>query len=203
MTGLATIARTIGEAGAHLIAHYGNDRAGAIETTASIDAERLKIIGADLKDAKAVDRLWQESLDWRGRIDVVINNAAVMRLSGGIEDESDTWDAVWDEATSGDATVLKSYAAFRAYLLQCEDAWDIGGVLCIPDRPAGAAGRLVVDEPTDLPEGTEIELLPLDPGDWLDEADRAALHKALRDSEEDVNAGRLVDADVVLRSGLS
>jgi len=25
--------------------------------------------------------------------------------------------------------------------------------------------RLVVDEPTDLPEGTEIELLPLDPGD--------------------------------------
>ena len=35
------------------------------------------------------------------------------------------------------------------------------------------AGRLVVDEPTDLPEGTEIELLPLDPGDWLDEDDRA------------------------------
>jgi hypothetical protein len=61
------------------------------------------------------------------------------------------------------------------------------------------AGRLVVDEPTDLPEGTEIELLPLDPGDWLDEEGRAALHKALRDSEEDVRAGRLVDADTVLR----
>ena len=61
------------------------------------------------------------------------------------------------------------------------------------------AGRLVVDEPTDLPEGTEIELLPLDPGDWLDEGDRAALHKALRDSEEDVKAGRLVDAETVLR----
>ena len=29
------------------------------------------------------------------------------------------------------------------------------------------AGRLVVDEPTDLPEGTEVELLALDPGDWL------------------------------------
>ena len=41
------------------------------------------------------------------------------------------------------------------------------------------AGRLVVDEPTDLPEGMEIELLPLDPGDWLDEEDRAALHKVL------------------------
>lgn len=60
-------------------------------------------------------------------------------------------------------------------------------------------GRLVVDEPTELPEGTEIELVPLDPGDWLDEPDRAALHQALKDSAEDVKVGRLVDADVVLR----
>jgi hypothetical protein len=59
-------------------------------------------------------------------------------------------------------------------------------------------GRLIVDEPTDLPEGTEIELLPLDPGDWLDEGARAVLHQALIDSEEDVKAGRLVDADAVL-----
>jgi len=61
------------------------------------------------------------------------------------------------------------------------------------------AGRLVVDEPTDLPEGTVVELLPLDPGDWLDDEDRAALHEALRASEDDVNAGRLVDADAILR----
>jgi hypothetical protein len=61
------------------------------------------------------------------------------------------------------------------------------------------AGRLVVDEPTDLPDGTEVELLTLDPGDWLDEADRAALHAALRESEIDVAADRLVEADEVLR----
>lgn len=61
------------------------------------------------------------------------------------------------------------------------------------------AGRLVMDEPTDLPEGTEVELLPLDPGDWLDGTSRAALHKALLDSEADMKAGRPVDADVILR----
>jgi hypothetical protein len=61
------------------------------------------------------------------------------------------------------------------------------------------AGRLVVDEPTDLPDGTELELLPLDPGDWLDEADRAALHKALRESDADIAAGRLIDADEILK----
>lgn len=61
------------------------------------------------------------------------------------------------------------------------------------------AGRLVMDEPTNLPEGTEVELLPLDPGDWLDEADRAALHAALADSQADVTAGRLIDAADLLK----
>jgi hypothetical protein len=60
-------------------------------------------------------------------------------------------------------------------------------------------GRLVVDEPTDLPEGTELQLLPLDPGDWLDEEERAALHEALRESGADIEAGRLSDAEEILR----
>jgi len=60
-------------------------------------------------------------------------------------------------------------------------------------------GRLVVDEPTELPEGTEVDLLPLDPGDWLDPADRSALLQALASSQEDVEAGRLIEADEVLR----
>ena len=60
-------------------------------------------------------------------------------------------------------------------------------------------GRLVLDEPTTLPEGTEVELLPPDPGDWLDDADRAALHAALSESDIDVSEGRLVDAADLLR----
>ena len=60
-------------------------------------------------------------------------------------------------------------------------------------------GRFVVDEPTALPEGTEVDLLPLDPGDWLTPEDRAALHRTLSASQEDIEAGRLVDAEEVLR----
>ena len=59
-------------------------------------------------------------------------------------------------------------------------------------------GRLVVDKPTYLPEGTEVELLPLDPGDWLEDEDRAALHRALAASGLDVEAGRVVDAGEIL-----
>jgi hypothetical protein len=60
-------------------------------------------------------------------------------------------------------------------------------------------GRLVLDEPTELPEGTEVELLLLDPGDWLCLEDRAFLHRALAASQEDLENGRLVDAEEVLR----
>jgi hypothetical protein len=60
------------------------------------------------------------------------------------------------------------------------------------------ASRLV--EPTDLPEGVELELLPLDPGDWLDDADREALHEALCQSDADIAEGRLVDASEILNT---
>lgn len=60
-------------------------------------------------------------------------------------------------------------------------------------------GRLIVDEPTNLPEGLEIELAPADPEDLMGEVEREALHKALADSEEDVKAGRLIDAADVLK----
>lgn len=62
------------------------------------------------------------------------------------------------------------------------------------------AGRLVLDEPTTLPEGTQVALLPLDPGDWLNDADRAVLHAALEASDADAAAGRLVEAADVIRS---
>lgn len=73
------------------------------------------------------------------------------------------------------------------------------GLLRMTIKALVHGGRLVVNEPTNLPDGTEVELLPLDPGDWLDDADRKALHNALADSEADVAAGRLVDAAEVLK----
>jgi hypothetical protein len=55
-------------------------------------------------------------------------------------------------------------------------------------------GRLVLDEPTDLPEGMEVPLVLAD-GDELDADERAELHRALLEGLEDVEAGRTVDAE--------
>src|SRR5438552_887493 len=64
-------------------------------------------------------------------------------------------------------------------------------------------GRLVLDEPTDLPEGQEVELVPVDEvlasgGDYLDDEERAALHRELEASIAEAEAGQLVDFDEVL-----
>jgi len=56
-------------------------------------------------------------------------------------------------------------------------------------------GRLVLDTPTDLPDGTEVELVPADAWDSLDDEDRRKLHEALIRSEGDVRAGRVVPAE--------
>ena len=60
------------------------------------------------------------------------------------------------------------------------------------------SGRLVLDEPTEFPEGTVLDLTLADPGDDLDEEERAALHAALADAWAEAKAGRTRPASEVL-----
>lgn len=59
-------------------------------------------------------------------------------------------------------------------------------------------GRLVLDEPTDLPEGTEVELAVVDEGDDLDDEERARLHAALDRADEQLKAGCFVPGEDVI-----
>jgi hypothetical protein len=74
-----------------------------------------------------------------------------------------------------------------------------------PVRARVKNGRLVLDEPTDLPEGQVVELVPLDEvlahgGDYLDDEERERLHASIARGLEDGKAGRTVDAEQVLRT---
>lgn len=60
-------------------------------------------------------------------------------------------------------------------------------------------GRLLLDEPTELPEGAEVEVVAVGTAhDELDDEDRRRLHAALAESEEDVKHGRVVAAEDVI-----
>jgi len=67
-----------------------------------------------------------------------------------------------------------------------------------------ANGRIQIDEPTDLPNGTELylaraeQLEGVDVGDDLGNEERAALHRELDASMAEAEADELVDFDVVL-----
>lgn len=59
-------------------------------------------------------------------------------------------------------------------------------------------GRLVLDEPTDLPEGTEVELLPVEAFDGLDDDERRRLHAELEASLDEADRGELRPAREVI-----
>jgi hypothetical protein len=59
-------------------------------------------------------------------------------------------------------------------------------------------GRLVLDEPTSLPDGTILDLVLDDEGDDLAERDRQALDSALTRSYESAREGRVRPASVIL-----
>ena len=59
-------------------------------------------------------------------------------------------------------------------------------------------GRLTIDEPTDLPEGTEVELTEADPFGHLDEEELERLNEALRRGREQNDAGLGIPAADVI-----
>lgn len=73
-----------------------------------------------------------------------------------------------------------------------------------PLRARVRNGRLVLDEPTDLPEGEEVELVRADSDDDddmeddLSEDERKQLDESIAVSFEQAKNGQLIDADEVL-----
>lgn len=60
-------------------------------------------------------------------------------------------------------------------------------------------GKIVVDEPVDLPDGAEVRVYLYDAAaDGMSKEERAALESALERSLAQADAGQLVDADEVL-----
>ena len=87
-------------AGGDVILHYGksHDAAARLADAAHLaeveGPERCLKISADLAEPQEVARLWDEALAWKGRIDVLVNNAAIYEpadVDWGLED----WHASW------------------------------------------------------------------------------------------------------------
>ena len=67
-----------------------------------------------------------------------------------------------------------------------------------PLRARVQGGRLRLDQPTELPEGTELDLVIDDEGDDLTEHERQALHETLSKSWTSAEAGKLRPAAAII-----
>ena len=59
-------------------------------------------------------------------------------------------------------------------------------------------GRIVVDQPTELPDGTVLDLVLDDEGDALDDREREALNAAISRSLSQSEEGRTAPADAII-----
>ncbi len=84
----------LGKAGASVIAHYNKNLNGAVSATREIPGDRKLLLQADFSKSGAGRKLWGEAVAWHGRIDVLINNAALM-ASTSIDTDDHDWDSTW------------------------------------------------------------------------------------------------------------
>ena len=90
-------ARALGGAGADLIAHYRSDRAGAEAAVAGIPGERCLLLQGDLSAPGSSRALWREAMVWKGRVDVVVINAAMLARTP-FDGSDGQWDEGWAES---------------------------------------------------------------------------------------------------------
>ena len=89
----ACCVRALLDGGAAVVVHYNAQREAAAALAAAAP-ERCLVVGADLADEAAPQALWRAALAWRGRIDVLVNNAAVYEAEPAISDDAG-WSAAW------------------------------------------------------------------------------------------------------------
>jgi NAD(P)-dependent dehydrogenase (short-subunit alcohol dehydrogenase family) len=143
--------RALGAAGADVIAHYRSDRAGAEAAVAGIPQERRLLLQADLSAPGSSRALWRAALAWRGQIDVVVVNAAMLARTPFDGSDSD-WDEGWAETMRVNVVEPASLAreAVRHYLerdggtIITISSWAAQAGSALPQVPAYAASKAAI-----------------------------------------------------------
>jgi NAD(P)-dependent dehydrogenase (short-subunit alcohol dehydrogenase family) len=92
--GAATV-RMVVEAGGEAVIHYGSNEAAARALAHEAGKKRVHLCRANLLSAQETERLWDDAVAWRGRIDVLVNNAGVYEKNA-LDLSIDDWLAGWE-----------------------------------------------------------------------------------------------------------
>lgn len=91
------ITKSLCSNGFFVIAQYYQDRKGAEQLSNEVGNDKIFLISVDLSNPKNVMKLWVKGTKWKGHVDVVINNAGVLRYMD-LTDQNDKWEEIWNES---------------------------------------------------------------------------------------------------------
>ena len=114
------IAQLFAERGARVAVHYHRDRAAAEATLAELPGGPHLLVAGDLADAAAVEAFVNDVVAQTGRIDVLVNNAAIYEDHPLAEVNYETWQASWRRVidTNVIGAANASYCAARHMIAQ-------------------------------------------------------------------------------------
>lgn len=91
--GAATV-RTLAGAGAQVVVHYGQSGGEAQAIVRELGEGRAVALGADLARPGVAADLFREAVSWRGRVDVLVNNAGIAPPVT-VDESPEEWAEVW------------------------------------------------------------------------------------------------------------
>jgi NAD(P)-dependent dehydrogenase (short-subunit alcohol dehydrogenase family) len=89
------IATGLAARGVRVGLHYHANDAAADEARGGLAGDGHELFRADLKDAGATRRLWQEVVAAFGRIDVLVNNAGLFLSHPPLSSDLEAWQTAW------------------------------------------------------------------------------------------------------------
>ncbi len=109
----AGIARRLAEAGASIVCHYRENRAGADAVAAAIARAGGKVaaIGADLADPGGAEHLLRRASEAFGGVQALVNNAGWQPVAGLMEISAADWAHMMAVNTAGPFLLTQAFAA--------------------------------------------------------------------------------------------
>lgn len=130
----AGIAEAMAREGAALVVNYRSHRDQADELVERIQREggRAIAVAADVADEQAVLRMYRETVDAFGRIDVLVANSGIQKDAAIGEMTLDDWRAVVDVNLTGQFLCCReAVRQFRAQEAGARPARSAGSIICI------------------------------------------------------------------------
>jgi NAD(P)-dependent dehydrogenase (short-subunit alcohol dehydrogenase family) len=118
----AAAARLLGEAGASVGVNYFQNEAPAAAVVESIGKDRAQAIRADMADPAAVERMIERMVERFGRIDVLVNNAAIFEDNRFDSGDYLAWQRGWSRTFA-----VNVFGAANAAFLAMRPMRETGG----------------------------------------------------------------------------